>query len=1016
MPGLTIDSRSSSEGPYLSAYPNSVLDESNDYPAVSFPGYAEKPLDEQLEPIAVIGMGDVGSPADFWDLIINKRTGNTPKVPSSRFNIDAHFHKNNDRPGSFGVLGGYFLNGDRGDGDLSDFDPALFNITPIEAMWMDPQQRKLLEVVYEALESGGISLEAIAGTRTAVFAASFTADWQQMSFKEPSFRHSLSATGVDPGIISNRISHVFNLNGPSIVCNTACSSSVYALHNACNALRNGEAEGAIVGGVNLIITVDQHMNTAKLGVLSPTSTCHTFDISADGYGRADAVGAVYLKRLSDAVRDGDPIRGVIRSSAVNSNGKVPAVGITYPNRDGQADVIGHAYQRGGDLDPRLTGYFECHGTGTAIGDPIEVEAVSIAMNQSRKPEEDPLWIGAVKTNIGHSEAASGLSALIKAILTVERGIIPPTRGVVVPNPKIKWDEWQVKVVSDPIPFPAHLPVKRASINSFGYGGTNAHIIVEAAESLLKKKQTYKYIDNNAQKRRKQAPRRAAHRKRPFLLPFSAHDKPTLLRNIAAHGKVVANYELLDLSHTLATRRSVMPSKSFAVVSHSTLEDIFSNIPATFSFAHKKKTPTLGFVFTGQGAQWARMGAELMESSVRFLNSIRFLDLALEDLHDGPAWSIEDVLLEPAESSQVSEAEYSQPVCTAIQIALVQLLEHWGIKPTVTVGHSSGEMAAAYAAGLLSAREAITLAYYRGVVTRDLKTNGAMVAVGLGAEAVEPYLEGVKGKVVVACHNSPSGVTLSGDTDALDGVKNKLVEEGIFARVVQTNGKAYHSHHMAPVASKYEKLFRAAKEYTQFDLAIVTKAKMVSSVTNSVLPEATSLDETYWSENLRSPVLFNQAVQTILTAEEFSNVDLFVEIGPHSAMKGPILQIKKELNSQEVEYVPTLLRGTDSAVQLLNLAGELFLRAYPIDMERVTTAYLEETSRGGKLAAPKGSIIVDLPPYQWNYTRPFWAENRASREQRVPKFLDTMCSASLSSDHPWPSQLGGMYYGPGTCLG
>lgn len=394
-------------------------------------------------------------------MMINKGTGQTPKVPASRFNIDAHYHKNNDRPGSFGVLGGYFLTE-----DLGNFDPGLFGITPIEAMWMDPQQRKLLEVVYEALESGGISLDAISGTRTAVFAACFTADWQQMSFKEPSFRHSLSATGVDPGIISNRISHVFNLNGPSIVCNTACSSSVYALHNACNALRNREAEGAIVGGVNLIITVDQHMNTAKLGVLSPTSTCHTFDKSADGYGRADAVGAVYLKRLSDAVRDGDPIRGVIRSTAVNSNGKVPAVGITHPNREGQADVIAHAYKRGGDLDPRLTGYFECHGTGTAIGDPLEVHAVSMAMNKERRPGEEPLWIGAVKTGIGHSEAASGLSALIKAILTVERGVIPPTRGLVELNPKIKWDEWRVKVPTDPVPFPSHLPVKRVSIVSY----------------------------------------------------------------------------------------------------------------------------------------------------------------------------------------------------------------------------------------------------------------------------------------------------------------------------------------------------------------------------------------------------------------------------------------------------------------------------------------------------------------------------------------------------------------------
>lgn len=244
---------------------------------------------------------------------MNKGTGQSPKIPASRFNIDAHIHSNNERPGSFNALGGYFLNS-----DLQGFDPVLFGISPIEAMWMDPQQRKLLEVVYEAFESGGVTLADVSNTTTAVFTGSFTSDFQQMSFKEPDFRHSYAATGVDPGIISNRISHVFNLQGPSIVVNTACSSSVYAIHNACNALRNNEACAAIVGGTNLILTVDQHMNTAKLGVLSPTSTCHTFDITADGYGRAEAVGAVYLKRLKDAIRDGNPIRGVIRTSAVNS--------------------------------------------------------------------------------------------------------------------------------------------------------------------------------------------------------------------------------------------------------------------------------------------------------------------------------------------------------------------------------------------------------------------------------------------------------------------------------------------------------------------------------------------------------------------------------------------------------------------------------------------------------------------------------------------------------------------------
>ncbi|KAK0635862.1 KR domain-containing protein [Bombardia bombarda] len=954
----------------------------DEYPAFSPPGYAEKPLEEQLEPIAVVGMGcrlpgDVSSASEFWDMLMTGKSGQTPKVPANRFNIDAHWHKNKERPGSFPVWGGYFINE-----DLENFDPGLFNITPIEAMWMDPQQRKLLEVTYEALESGGISLEAVAGSRTGVFAASFTSDWQQMSFKEPSFRHTMAATGVDPGILSDRISYVFNLNGPSVLTNTACSSSIYALHNACIALRNNECDGAIVGGTNLVFTVDQQMNTAKIGVLSPRSTCSTFDESADGYGRAEGVGAVYVKRLSDAIRDGDPVRAIVRGSSVNHNGKASSASISYPGKDGQAYVMDDAYKRAGNFDPLLTGYFETHGTGTAVGDPIEAEAIGIAMNRNRRPGIDaPLMIGAVKTNIGHGEAASGLTALIKSILIVERGIIPPTIGIKKLSSKIKWDEWQIQVPTVPTPFPAHLPFRRVSVNTCGYGGTNAHVIIEEAKSILRHPQTYKFSDpfatsGSGGNNKLAAPRRTSHRKRPFLLPFSANDKVSLKANIEAHAKVVDKYNLVDLSYTLGNRRSVLASKGFTVASHKTLKDAFSSIDSSFTFAEKKRAaPTVGFVFTGQGSQWPRMGAELMEYSETFLATIRHLDQALDELSDGPEWSIEDVLLEFEATSPVGEAEFSQPLCTAVQIALVDLLADWGVQPAVTVGHSSGEIAAAYAAGLISAKEAITAAYYRGKVTKDVKEGGAMMAVGLGAEAVSPYLADVNSKVVVACHNSPSGVTLSGDSDVLDSLKAKFDAENIFARGVKTNGKAYHSHYMVPVSETYEGLFKAARAYTSFEEPSPRqRVKMVSSVTNSILSETTVLDESYWSANLRSPVLFNQAVQTILTASEFSDVDLLIEIGPHSAMAGPVKQIKTELKAEKLEYVPTLLRNTDSAVQLLKFAGELFLRSYPMKMERVTSAYVD--AKGSK-----GNVIVDLPRYQWNYTRQFWPESRASKEHR-----------------------------------
>ncbi|KAJ4293186.1 hypothetical protein N0V90_008468 [Kalmusia sp. IMI 367209] len=951
MPGLVYNDLSSPWSSSASTHSTNPDHEpvinDDDYPAISFPGYAEKPLSQQLEPIAVVGMG------------------------------------------SFNVLGGYFINS-----SLQEFDPSAFGITPIEAMWMDPQQRKLLEVVWETFESAGLSLQKLEGSKTAVFVGSFTSDYQQMTFKEPDFRHSYAATGVDPGLISNRIGHVFNLNGPSIVVNTACSSSVYAIHNACNALRNKECSGAVVGGTNLVLTVDQHsefhsprslsllltimnvVNTAKLGVLSPTSTCQTFNEEANGYGRADGVGAVLLKRLSDAIRDGDPIRGVIRSSAVNSNGKVPGLGITHPGFDGQEAVIRHAYQRGGDLDPRLTGFFECHGTGTAIGDPLEVHAVSMAMNEHRTPNEPPLLIGAVKPNIGHSEAASGLSALIKAVLTVEKGVIPPTRAVINKNPKILWDQWQVDVTTKPTPFPAHLPVKRVSVNSFGYGGTNAHMIIESSESFTSS-QSYLTAETGKTK----PPRSNVQRRRPHLLVLSAHDKVTMSRNIDALGKVVSNYKLLDLSYTLANRRSHLASRGFVVASYASLETAFAEDHSAFTFAERKQSPTIGFVFTGQGAQWPRMGAELMQYHPSFLKTIRHLDRMLEDLPDAPEWTLEDVLLASEDQSPVNEAAFAQPLCTAIQIALVDLLATWGVTPKVSVGHSSGEIGAAYASGLLTAAEAIAVAYYRGKAVASVQTDGAMLAVGLGAEDVQPYIEQLQNRVSIACHNSPASVTLSGDAEALQEVKSSLDSRSIFARLVKTNGKAYHSNHMAPVAAIYADYLSTAKSFIGHEATVQTPSCMVSSVTNAIIPVDTVLDETYWSLNLLNPVLFNQAYQTIATSPQIADVNMFIEIGPHSALAGPIKQIRAAFGYKH-DYASTLVRGTDSAARLLALAGELFLRDYKhLDLDRV--ASIEHRLPGGKSEIQRGQFLVDLPTYQWVYRKTLWAEPRAAKEHRQP---------------------------------
>ncbi|KAJ5084495.1 hypothetical protein NUU61_009074 [Penicillium alfredii] len=928
--------------------------------------------DVSLEPIAICGMacrlpGKVDSPSTLWDLLLRKGTGNTMRVPRSRFNIDAHLHKNGDRPGSMNVGGGYFL-----DGPAEKFDPTFFNMTPVEAMWLDPQQRKILEVCYEALESAGLTLEQVSGTNTGVFVGSFTADYQQMTFRDPDFRHSYAATGVDPGIISNRVGNVFDLNGPSFTINTACSSSVYAIHHACHALRARDCEAALVGGVNLILTVDQHMNTAKLGVLSPTSFCHTFDAAADGYGRGEGAGALYLKRLSDAIRDGDIIRATIRSSAVNTNGKVPGYGITYPNMKGQEKVIRAAYKRA-SLDPDRTAYFECHGTGTPVGDPIEVRAAASAMNDTRS-EDRPLIIGAVKPNIGHSEAASGIFAVMKAALMVEAGVIPGVAGLQKVNPEIPEEEWNVKVNRDTLPWPDEFESRRASISSFGYGGTNGHVVVEEVKAQ------YPQYQHGARKALAHYDHSST---RPLLVTFSAHEKTTLIRNIEAHSKVVNQYYLSDFAHTLNNHRSRFAQRAFVVASEPTAASDMAIANFKFGLC-TKPISNLSFIFTGQGAQWAALGREAIETFPVFRDRIRRLDRVLKGINHPPTFSIEEELTTPAGTSRINNANIAQPTLVATQIALVDLLASWNIVPIATVGHSAGEYAAAYTAGLASAPETIIAAYYRGYsLARNAPAGGSMMAVGLGRDEAELYLARVSNELVVACENSPSSVTLSGPVAAIHEARDRFAEDKIFARELRT-GIAYHSPHMEPVAGPMVDLVtNAYRKLDSYDHQWrCPRRTMISSVTSC--PVATGdITPAYWARNLTGRVLFNTAVQTLAKIDDLEDIGGFVEVGPHSALSGPFKQICQANGFNRYAYVPTLIRNQDGAHSLLKTAGELFLAGYAVDMYRVNR--LDGPSLDFQLDL-KGSgkrpfTLTDLPLYQWNYDRVYWAEPRISAEYR-----------------------------------
>lgn len=693
------------------------------------------------------------------------------------------------------------------------------------------------------------------------------------------------------------------------------------------AIGRGDCESAVVGGANLILGPGMTAAMSEQGVLSPDGSCNTFSANANGYARGEAISAVFIKPLAAAIQDGNPIRAVIRGTASNSDGKGSG-GMQAPNDVAQEEMIRRAYKLAGITDYSRTAFVECHGTGTSIGDPTEARAVGRVFGP-----HGGIQIGSVKPNLGHSEGASGLTSVIKSVLALENRVIPPNIKFSEPNPDIPWDECKLSVPTEPTPWPKSRG-ERISINSFGIGGTNAHIILDSAKSVGIAAAPDRPLTS------------------PELLVLSGTNVDAVKRSIALYKDYVLKNpsRIHDLAFTLATRREHLSHRAYAVV------NLFGGMTASVPFK-SSKSPRIAMIFTGQGAQWPEMGRCLIldHKFPRFRKTIQSLDRHLEAISPSLSWSIEEELQKPAKHSRLHSSELSQPICTAIQIALVDTLASLDIHASAVVGHSSGEIAAAYAAGALEANEAMEIAFYRGQVTLMQNKSGSMAAVGMGYTGIQDHL---RPGVTVACQNSPRSITISGDTDAVEetisNIKN--AHPDILVRKLKVN-KAYHSPHMAEIGPSYHSLIKRLS-------CAPPKKLFFSSVESGKLIQDATLGPEYWQRNLESPVLFHAAVSSLLKHEVSENI-ILLEVGPHAALEGPLRQIQAEsLNTSA--YASSLLRGQNDVESLLAMIGKVHSLGYSV--------HLEET-------VSEGLTLSDLPRYPWDHSQSFWYESRLTKEWR-----------------------------------
>ncbi len=920
------------------------------------------------EPLAIVGIGcrlpgGVYDAESFWEFLRSGQSG-ISEVPEDRWNLQRYYDPNPDVPGKMITRWGGFLE------SVGQFDARFFGISPREALRMDPQQRWLLEIAWETLEDGGLAPDRISGSRTGVFVGISSNDYANIQMKGPADVDVHTNSGSTLSIASNRISYLFNLKGPSVSVDTACSSALVAVNLACQSIWYGQCELALAGGVNAIITPDSSIGFSKASMLSPNGQCFAFDARANGYVRGEGVGMIAIKPLAKALSDRDPMYAVIRAAVVNQDGRTNAM--TVPGLESQSEMLEEAYEQAG-IAPGRVCYMEAHGTGTPVGDPIEVQALGRVLSRER-PEGKDCVIGSVKTNIGHLESGSGIAGLIKAALVLKHGEIPPNLNFETPNPNIPFEELRLRVPVEAEGLTAIGESAVVAVNSFGFGGTNAHIVLEEVPNG----------DNGTQRRKENG------KAEPTVIPISAKTDAALKSYTKAFREYIEKSngmaDLRDLAYSASMNKN-QHEQRIAVVGDE-VDDILEKLkrweledrklPGVVVDRIGTEIPEIAFIFSGQGSQWWGMGQELIETEPVFKKTIERVDNLIQSLG---GWSLLQEMRKCEQDSQIDRTVFAQPAIFALEIGLAEMWRSRGVEPTLVIGHSVGEVAAAYWAGAYTLEDAVKVIFHRSRLQETTGGAGRMVAVGISQERAIEAIRGYENQVAVAAVNSPNLVTLAGDTEVIETVVEALEKEEVFIRWLPID-YAFHTHQMEPIR---DELLESLADLQPRSGNI----PFISTVTGDSL-EGSNLNAAYWWTNVRDPVKFEQGVAKIIDR----GVSFFLELGPH-----PIhtTSVKECLSKSGVSgrTLVSLRRNEPEKALMLEAFGSLYTVGYPVNWAALHGSRAE---------------FVRLPSYPWQHET-FWLESRESRDYRFAAPSHPLLGLRVNSPKPtWENQLDSRLFG------